>query len=233
MKGADDGLLSRILWTWPDVMPFKLGKQMPRAQWAIRAMDRLRELDLQPGDPPAPIIVPMTDQARTMIESFGQEMQEQQHAIGGLLRSALGKARGQALRLAVVLEFLWWCGEDGMRALPTQLSTRAFAAAAQLMADYFVPMAERVYCDAAATERERNAATLARWIVASRSAELHVRHLQREVRLTGLRTAEQIRGAAEALVKADWLRLPAPRNEFGQRGRVAYPVNLRLWESVQ
>ena len=230
MKGADDGLLSRILWTWPDVMPFKLGKQMPAALWAIRAMDRLRELDLQPGDPPAPIIVPMTDQARAMIESFGREMQEQQHAVGGLLRSALGKARGQALRLALVLEFLWWCGEDGMRAPPTQVSARTFAAAAQLMADYFVPMAERVYGDAAATERERGAATLARWILASQSAELHVRHLQREVRLTGLRTAEQIRGAAEALVEADWLRLPAPGNEFGQRGRVAYPVNPRLRE---
>ena len=119
-----------------------------------------------------------------------------------------------------------------MRAPPTQVSARAFTAAAQLMADYFVPMAERVYGDAAATERERGAATLARWILASRSAELHVRHLQREVRLTGLRAAEQIRGAAEALVEADWLRSPAPGNEFGQRGRVAYPINPRLWESA-
>jgi hypothetical protein len=230
MKTADDGLLARILWTWPDGIPFKLGKQVPAAQWAITATDRLRELDLQPGDPPMPVIVSMTSQARPMIEAFGCEMQEKQHAAGGLLRSAFGKARGQALRLALVLEFLWWCGEDGMHAPPTQLSARAFAAAAQLMVDYFVPMAERVYGDAAATERERSAATLARWILAHRPAELHVRHLQREVRLTGLRTAEQIRGAAEALVEADWLRSPAPGNEFGQRGRVAYPVNPRLWE---
>src|ERR1700730_13920444 len=75
MKGADDGLLARILWTSPDVISFKLGKQVPAAQWAIRAMDRLRELDLQPDDPPTPIIVPMTDQARAMIELFGREMQ--------------------------------------------------------------------------------------------------------------------------------------------------------------
>jgi hypothetical protein len=27
---------------------------------------------------------------------------------------ALGKARGHALRLATVLEFLWWCGEGGV-----------------------------------------------------------------------------------------------------------------------
>jgi Protein of unknown function (DUF3987) len=230
MRGADDGLLARILWTWPDAIPFKLGRQTLRADWAIRAMDRLRELDLQPSDPPAPISVPLCDQARAMMETFGREMQEQQHAAGGLLRSALGKARGQALRLALVLEFLWWCSEDGMQAPPSQISARAFAAAAQLMADYFVPMAERVYGDAATTERERGAATLARWIVANSPAELHVRHLQREVRLPGLRTANQIRDAADALVEADWLRPPAPGNEFGQRGRVAYLVNPRLRE---
>jgi hypothetical protein len=230
MRGADDGLLARILWTWPDAISFKLGKQVPAAQWAVTAMDRLRELDLQTGDAPSPIMVPLSDQARLMIETFGHEMQESQHAAGGLLRSALGKARGQALRLALVLEFLWWCGEDGMNAPPTQISARAFAAAAQLMADYFASMAERVYGDAAVTERERGAATLARWVLANRSTELHVRHLQREMRLPGLRTAEQIKSAAEALVEADWLRLPTPGNEFGQRGRVAYPVNPQLWQ---
>jgi hypothetical protein len=230
MRGADDGLLARILWTWPDAISFKLGKQVPAAQWAVTALDRLRELDLQTGDAPSPIMVPLSDQARLMIERFGHEMQESQHAAGGLLRSALGKARGQALRLALVIEFLWWCGEDGMNAPPTQISARAFAAAAQLMADYFEPMAERVYGDAAVTERERGAATLARWVLASRSTELHVRHLQREMRLPGLRTAEQIKSAAEALVEADWLRSPTPGNEFGQRGRVAYPVNPRLWQ---
>jgi hypothetical protein len=230
MRGADDGLLARILWTWPDAISSKLGKQVPAAQWAVTAMDRLRELDLQTGDAPSPIMVPLSDQARLMIETFGHEMQESQHAAGGLLRSALGKARGQALRLALVLEFLWWCGEDGMNAPPTQISARAFAAAAQLMADYFASMAERVYGDAAVTERERGAATLARWVLANRSTELHVRHLQREMRLPGLRTAEQIKSAAEALVEADWLRLPTPGNEFGQRGRVAYPVNPQLWQ---
>jgi hypothetical protein len=89
-------------------------------------------------------------------------------------------------------------------------------------------------------ERDRNAATMARWIIAARPAELHVRHLQREVRLPGLRAAEQIRAAAEqiraaadALVEADWLRPPAPGTEFGQRGRIAYAVNPRLWEAAR
>jgi hypothetical protein len=60
-----------------------------------------------------------------------------------------------------------------------------------------------------------------------------VRHLQREVWLPGLRTAEQIREAAEVLVEADWLREPTPGIAFGQRGRIAYAVNPRLWEAAE
>jgi Protein of unknown function (DUF3987) len=229
MRGADDGLLARVLWSWPDPIPFRLGSRAPGAQLAIGALDRLRELDLQPGDPPSPIMVLLTDEARAMIEIFAGEMQQRQTHAGGLLRSAIGKARGQALRLALLLEMLWWCGADGMAPPPAQISARAFAGAASLMSDYFLPMAERVYGDAAATEHERRAATLARWIVAERPAELHVRHLQREVRLPGLRASEQIRAAADMLVEADWLRPPARGTEFGQRGRVAYTVNPRLF----
>ena len=225
MRGADDGLLARILWTWPEPIPFRLGRRAPGADWAIRALDRLRELELQRDDPPAPIMAPLTGEARTMIETFGCGMQQQQAQAGGLLRSAIGKARGQALRLALVIEFLWWCGEDGIAPPPVQISARAFAAGAALVADYFLPMAERVYGDATATERERSAATLAKWIISEHPAELHVRHLQRTVRLPGLRIAEEIRGAADALVEADWLRPPAPGSEFGQRGRIAYTVN--------
>src|SRR5258708_33007372 len=92
-------------------------------------------------------------------------------------------------------------------------------------------MAERVYGDAATSERGRGAATLSRWIFAERPTELYVRHVQRNVRLPGLRTAEQIKRAADALVEADWLHPPAAGGAVGQRGRVAYALNPRLWEA--
>jgi len=112
---------------------------------------------------------------------------------------------------------------------PMQISDVAFAAAAMLTDEYFMPMAERVYGDAAATEAERLAATLARWIVKERPDEIHVRTLQRCVRLPGLRTAEQIKTAASALVEADWLWEP-PKPAFG-KPRGIYPVNPRLFEA--
>src|SRR5262249_49010742 len=161
---------------WPDPIAFRLGCEAPGAQWAIRALDRLRELDLCPGDPSSPIMVPLADKAREMIETFGKEMQERQLHAGGMLRSAIGKTRGQGLRLALGLELLWWCGEEGMAAPPTVISERAFAAAAHLVSDYFMPMAERVCGDAAATRDDRNAATLARWVTRERPDEVHVRH---------------------------------------------------------
>jgi hypothetical protein len=67
---------------------------------------------------------------------------------------------------------------------------------------------------------------LARWIIKQRPDEVHVRHLQREVRLPGLRTADQIKRAADALVEADWLRAPMPVTGFGKgRAPIVYLVN--------
>ena len=105
----------------------------------------------------------------------------------------------QALRLSLVLELLWWCGEEGITPPPAEISTPAFAAAAELIANYFMPTASRVYGDAAATERERAATQLARWVIGTHPAELHVRHLQRQVRLPRLRSADESRVAATVL----------------------------------
>jgi hypothetical protein len=224
---ADDGLLSRILWCWPEPVPFALSHRPPRTDWAVEALDRLRLLDLRPGDPAEPIPVPLGHEALAMLEKFGRDMQKRATSAGGLMRSALGKARGLALRLSLVLEFLWWCGEGGMAAPPTQIGLKAFAAAACLMTDYFVPMAERVFGDAGATEQDRNAATLARWIIEKKPAEVYVRNLLREVRLPGLTTAEKIHAAAKVLVEADWLCDP-PKGD-GHRGRAAYAINPQVW----
>ncbi len=79
-------------------------------------------------------------------------------------------------------------------------------AAATLVADYLMPMSERVYGDAGAPLAERYAATIARWIIHTKAKGVHVRHLLREVRLPGLRDAATIREACDVLVEADWLR---------------------------
>jgi hypothetical protein len=232
LQDADDGLFSRVLWAWPSPIPFRLGTEKPGAAWAIEALDRLRLLDLQAslaiGESPQPVIVPLVSTVVATLESFGQDMQFEQQEAGGLMRSAFGKARGLALRLSLVLEMLWWCGKDGMAVPPTQICEKALLASATLVAEYFMPMAERVYGDSAATETERNSATLARWIVKTKATEVQVRHLQRVVRLPGLGTAEAIHEAAEALIEGDWLAEPASTKAKGKRPRNAYPVNPKV-----
>jgi hypothetical protein len=109
---------------------------------------------------------------------------------------------------------------------------RASPAAAQLIGDYFMPMAERVYGDVAASDRARAAAAVARWVFTKRPAELHTRRLQREA------AARIAYGRADprscrVLVEADWLREPSPDTAFGQRGRIAYAVNPQLWEAAE
>jgi hypothetical protein len=229
LREGDDGLLARLLWAWPESIPFRLGKQPPRIEWAIRALDRLRELDLHSSDdPPRPILVPLAAEARGSLQRLAQDMQRRQQEAGPLLRSALGKVRGQVLRLSLVLELLRWCGEDGVASPPSRIGPRAFASAAVLIDGYFLPMAARAYGDAQPTARESNAAVLARWIVNTCPEELYPRHLQREVRLPGLRTAQQIRDAAEALVVSGWLCSPDRPRQFGPRSRLCYRINPRL-----
>jgi hypothetical protein len=233
VHGADDGLLARILWAWPEAIEFRLGEEAPQAIWAIEALDRLRELDLRTNEHGShPVAVPLITEARSLIARFGREMQIKQELAGGLLQSAYGKARGQALRLSLNLEYLWWC--TGIAAPPPHISTRAFAAATCLMEEYFMPMAERVYGDAALAKEDRNATTIARWIMRDEPKEVHVRHLQRNVRLPGLSNAELIEKAAAVLIDADWLREPEPKPGFVPgRGRNAYPVNPNLFEGAR
>jgi hypothetical protein len=230
MRDTDDGLLARILWAWPDPIAFRLSRRAPHVDWAVDALDRLRWLDLQPGYPPQPLIVPLSQDALPLLESFARGVQERQETAGGLMRSTLGKARGLALRLSLVLETLWWCGSSGMAAGPNQISPKAFAAAAHILDDYYLPMAERVYGDAAAPQRDRNAATLARWILRDKPHEVYVRALQRDVRLPGLTSAEAIHEAAGVLVEADWLQEPV--RGVGRRGKAAYAINPRVWEAT-
>ena len=177
MREADDGLLAR-----------SCGPGRTRSRSACRAVRPNRHgrsrrstgsagSDLQPGDPrsrswsrwPASL---------ALLEEFAQGIQERQASAGGLMRSALGKARGLALRLSLVIELLWWCGQQGMAPAPTQISARAFAAAAHLIDDYFMPMADRVYGDAAASP---GTGTPPRWPAGSsvRASRKSVRRCQR------------------------------------------------------
>jgi hypothetical protein len=234
MRGPDDGLLSRWCWFWPEPTPFRLTTAVPDIRFAVAAFDRLGMLTLrrEEGRSPEPIPIPLVPAALSSLESFTQAMHEFQQEAGGLMNSALGKARGLVLRLSLVLEYLRWAAQDGYAEPPQEISAEACAAAIDLATGYLVPMAERVYGDAAAPLKVRNTATLARWIKKTRGAEVHLRHLQRDVRLPGLNQAEAIRDACNGLVEAGWLSVP-PESLGPGRPRIVYRVRPELLTALQ
>ena len=234
MRDFDDGLMARFLWAWPTPVEFRIGREVPQIEWAINSLDKLRELDLTAENPPQPILLPVAAAAVSTIEELGRNMQQRQRWAGGMLCSAFGKARGHVLRLSLTLEFLWWCGAPGFEAPPAEISEAAVAAADLLVDDYFVPMAERVYGDAALPEVERLTTTLARWIKRQQPVPetVNARNIQR-AKLPGLREAVKVATATNNLIDADWLR-PIPNRAGGTPGRqrADFAVNPRLRRAV-
>ena len=236
MRGADDGLLARFCWAWPKPIPFTLAETPPRIAWAIEALDKLRPLDMTTA-PEAdggvePVMVPLDEQARSYMHEFGRRMQERQQDAGGLRRSAFCKARGLALRLSLVSNFFAGARVRAIGRLRRSLQRVLLPT----RCTWWSPTScqwRREFCgDAGARGVDRDAATLARWTARERPVEVHVRRMQREVRLPGLTDARSVHDAAKALIEAGWLTLPASGG-FQQRGRLAYPVNPALWEVLE
>ncbi|MDJ0391366.1 DUF3987 domain-containing protein [Roseomonas sp. E05] len=215
--GADDGLAGRFLWVWPEASgvfgrPGRAAEIRPAAD----ALTRLADLPMGRDEAgrPVPLMAPLDDDAAPLLIAFAQEMQRMERSAHGLLKTTLGKARGHALRLALVLEHLWWCGRDCNQ--PVSISAEAMAAAVALMRDYFLPMARRVLGDAAIPREEVHARTLAEWIADTRPERVNVSAIRDEARLPGLRESEPVKAACRYLAEAGWL-IEAPMT--GRRGR--------------
>jgi hypothetical protein len=226
-------LLARFIWCWPDPIPFARSRAAPDTEFALRALDRLRILEMHRSSDGklAPMLMPLGRAAEPRLEAFAKDMQHRRDLAAGLFRSSFGKARGVALRTALVLELLWWAGRESYDQPPTVISDAALEAATLWVGEYVLPMAERTFGDAAASQADRNITTLARWVAQERPSEVHVRQMQRKVRLPGLKDAPAIHAACQGLVDAGWL-LGARGAHGRDHNRASYPVNPALWDAL-
>ncbi len=181
-----------------------------------------------------PIFVAATNEAAEVLTTFALEMQAQERQAGGLMIGVLGKARGHALRLAVALEYLQWAW-TGDRSEPTEISVKAMLAAVALMRDYFLPMASRVLGDAAITQQERDARTLAKWIAAERPSKINLRSLSRGetggTAMHGLRDRKRLEAAVDWLTDSGWLQRGTVSKTDG-RPRSDYLLADGLWSAL-
>lgn len=232
LKATDDGLAARLMFVWPsrrawsrpsstaDLAGFEdAARRLDALEWAVGPTGKNEALRVQ-----------LSPAAADAFDRCQQFYRDREQEAAGLLKSFIGKLPGLTLRLALAAEFSGWAYSGGPE--PQSISASTLEAVADFVADYALPMAERVYGDAALPPVERNAATLAKHLKRRRVRTINTRDLQRVERLPGLRDAADIDPAVEALVEAGWLR-PDPHRKGGTVGRASrdYLVNPAIWEA--
>jgi hypothetical protein len=99
------------------------------------------------------------------------------------------------------------------------VSLKTIENAIHLMERYVKPMSERVYGDTALPIDERNAATVARWLLSKGHDRLNARDFRRTARLPGLWEPQAVDAAIATLVEANWLRPSAILNGPGRKAK--------------
>jgi hypothetical protein len=232
-KTADDGLSARFLWVSPDPVRFRRPTQQCDHAQLGAALRRIRALSLRRdvNGNPEPLPITCTHEAAIILEQFCDAHSADNFEGGSLFKSWLGKGRGHVLRLSLVLEFLEW-SYLGHGSPPDAISATYVARAVELYQTYFVPMARRVFGDAALPLSERDAGQIAKWIVASRISKFTPRDVYR-MRIGGVADPKRAKDAIAYLQEAAWVTR-APSREGGSPGRQQewFVVNPALWSQV-
>jgi hypothetical protein len=233
--GADDGFSSRFLYAWPECTPdFHLARDLLDESSAKYAVARLAKLEMvaEGGGAFGPVRLPLDPEGEDLLEVFGKETVGQAHDATGPMAAVFSKARGHALRLATVIEFLWWCGGESGDAEPDRIGHAAVAAAIDLMRDYFIPMAERVFGDASIPFADRLGMTLARHLKRIGVRSFNARDLRRKIG-GDLRAASEMETACKLLVEANLIRPQlARRGATPGRPALAFEVNPALFQAA-
>jgi hypothetical protein len=235
LSGADDGLSARFLYSWPDQLPPRRPKSsadLTRMLAAFRQLKSLKMASNGTGENCVPRVLNLTDEAADWFDHWRTRHHESIQDAPPRIKGHFAKYFGLVLRIALVLEHLWWSLKSHMPA-PDEVSAPAVIAAACLIDDYFRPMAECAYGDAAVPEVERNALTLARWIAKAKPMSINARELRRNVRLPGLRDAKVVKAALQELEEAGWLiSSPTRQGDTPGRQRQDYRVDGRVYSAA-
>jgi hypothetical protein len=108
---GDDGLAARFLWCWPEpVKGFELDAKAVDSARQLDALKRLfaLKMDICFTGEPLSVYVRPSEHGRAQLQFFVSAMKDSAANAYGPMAGAYGKAGGHALRLALVLEFLWW-----------------------------------------------------------------------------------------------------------------------------
>ncbi len=237
LESPEDGLQARFMPFWPEeeFRPTKLGVTIsPRF---TEALMNLADLTMDEDDDgfAKPHVVMFAKKARDHFIEWKDTRGENERYEHHKLKGAFGKANGHVVRLALILEMLWWA-EDGFDDPPEEISLKAVKAAIRFREEYLVPMQLRVHGHGLATDEGRLAKTIATWIIKHQPDQVNVRDLRRTSGIKGVssRTAtESVEDALTYLAELGWLRIEqVSAGKKGGRPRTLFVVNERLWDLI-
>ena len=228
LKGGDDGLTARFMYFWPNPVPLERPQCIPEGPEALNALKALHglEMGMDEHGNMVPITAPLTEEAAEFFHHW--RVQHRNNEPEGALLSWWGKMPGICLRLALSFEGLW-NGAEGKGV--DYVCKQAVEAASVMIDDYLKPMATRAFGDVGLSDENRNAVTLAKWLLKKRPEQINSRVLQREIRLPGLKNAKDIKGVIEVLIDANWLH-GNPKRNGKTVGKMSgdFLINERLFE---
>lgn len=220
LKTADDGLVPRFLWVWPEPIRYQRPRQIADVSKLERLYRRLSGLSATMSEDGRvePRILMLADDAADVFEAWVRDNDDAVREASSLYKGFVGKLRGMVLRLSLVTELLAWAatGEDE----PTTISLPTLVAVLDFVDTYAKPSAVRVFGDAALPEGERNAAALGRHILKTGAERINARDVRRNSGTATLRATPEMDAATEALVEANWLR-PVPVRVGDTPGRAS------------
>jgi hypothetical protein len=161
----NDGMAARFIYAWPDPSDLSIPTQAADMAMAARCLRRLLNLSWAA---PEPQLIPLTAAAAEAVDNWRKEVKVLSERATDLYQGWLGKLPGLCLRLATVLTYLEWCAGSEAEAVaePKQIEKLAIAQARYFLFDYAIPMGRRTFGETALPEAERDARTIARWLVA-------------------------------------------------------------------
>jgi hypothetical protein len=229
---TNDGLIARFLIAFPDPVPPKQPKASLVPLWPPIAMRRLHGLMLvKTEESEEPITMPFSEAAVAIFEVW-RTGAHHLDVVEGLAKDHWGKMPGMCIRIALVLEHLWWSASETLPE-PREISVAAVEDAITLLTDYFKPSALRLYGDAATPKDLIATAMLARWIVKTGATVFNAREVRNGKGCPPmLRDAKQMQAACDGLVDAGWLLAIGGRADGGAgRQPRDYKVNPALSEA--
>lgn len=209
----NDGLLARICAIHPKPVGLPAVDRIVDLVRLERMYCRLLSLKLTlRGGVPKPKELPLSVDALVLHREWHRDHHEGQE--GGYLGAHFGKLPGIALRLALLLELIWWAYGEGEQE-PQAVTEAAMNAALGAIDDYYKPMARRVYGVSGVSPEEGSVRLLAEHILKHRLSVINARTISRSARLPGLRTTAAVLEAAKHLQNLGWVD-PIPYRGAGR-----------------